>query len=137
MNLLKYNTISNDLLWGDVLGAKEFLGQGKAPAVDISEQLNEWIFHFDIPGFKEEDTKIEVHGNHLAVTTTRSDEREQNPPSGYYYTEHNYGQFKRHFTLPDNFDPDNIRAGSKDGVLTITVGKIDLPQPKSITIQKS
>ncbi|MGU9977811.1 MAG: Hsp20/alpha crystallin family protein [Candidatus Oxydemutatoraceae bacterium WSBS_2016_MAG_OTU14] len=44
---------------------------------------------------------------------------------------------QRHFTLPDNFDPDNIRAGSKDGVLTITVGKIDLPQPKALPFKRA
>ena len=43
----------------------------------------------------------------------------------YYKKESSYGKFQRSFTLPDNTDPENIEANSKDGVLEVVIPKME------------
>jgi HSP20 family protein len=47
-----------------------------------------------------------------------------------------YGSFSRSFALPDNVDPKNIRAESRDGVLRVRIPKTTPSQPQQpLTIE--
>jgi HSP20 family protein len=48
-----------------------------------------------------------------------------------------YGKFSRSFTLPDNADAANIRAESKDGVISVhlTKHKAETKKPTEIKVQ--
>ena len=58
-------------------------------------------------------------------------------PSKYRYwvTERSVGEFYRSFTFPARVDTDNVKAGLKNGILTITVKKAAEPQAKKINIE--
>jgi len=45
--------------------------------------------------------------------------------------ERRFGSFSRSFTLPKNVDVDGITASAKDGVLTVTVPKVEEEKPKA------
>ena len=108
-----------------------------APAVDVVEKDDSWAFSFDIPGVKQEDTNIELTGNRLLVTAKREEQSEENHGNDFLYKERVYGEFKRSFTLPENFDPSKISATLEDGVLTVSVGKnTTQPQNQKIAIEK-
>jgi len=45
-----------------------------------------------------------------------------------------YGIFERYFTLPRSADPSKITANFRDGVLTLTMPKLEEAQPQKIRI---
>jgi hypothetical protein len=51
------------------------------------------------------------------------------------YTEYNIGHFSRAFTLSHRIDQQQIGATLNDGVLTVTLKKVQQPQPRRIQIQ--
>ena len=51
------------------------------------------------------------------------------------YTEYNVGHFARTFTLPQVIDQSNIGALLNDGVLTLTLKKVQKVHPRKIEIK--
>jgi HSP20 family protein len=52
----------------------------------------------------------------------------------YYRRESVYGKFERSFKLPDGTNFDMIKADFKEGILKVSVPKIEEKKPKQITI---
>lgn len=88
-----------------------------------------------VPGMSEGDLKVEVHGDALTV----SGERKIEPPEGYrvHRTERASRSFSRSFGLPCRVDAEKVKAGLKDGLLTITMAKHAEAQPKKIAVSAS
>lgn len=105
-----------------------------APAFEVKETKDGYLFRADVPGVKEKDLDVTVTGNRLTVTGKREAEhREQNDT--YYAYERTYGSFSRSFTLPDGADPAKCIADLKDGVLTLSIPRSPELQPKKIDIK--
>ena len=50
-------------------------------------------------------------------------EETERKDKGYLYSERRYGSFHRQISLPSDVDQNEITAGFKDGVLTVTLAK--------------
>ncbi len=105
------------------------------PAVDIYETPDSVELEFEIPGITEKDIKIRVEDNTLTVSGERMFEK-KDEKHNYYRVERSYGSFARSFLLPNNVDPDKIKATYKDGVLKISIPKKPESKPKEIAISK-
>lgn len=104
-----------------------------APAFEVKEVKNAYLFKADLPGVKEADLEVTMTGNRLTVTGKREEEHEEH--QGTYFTrERSYGQFTRAFTLPEGADATQVHADLKAGVLTIAVPKRPEVQPKKVAI---
>jgi HSP20 family protein len=51
-----------------------------------------------------------------------------------FRTERFYGSFTRSFTLPVTVDTEKIRAEYKDGVLLLTMSKVEEAKPRKIKV---
>jgi HSP20 family protein len=96
------------------------------PAINISEEKNNYKIELAAPGLKKEDFQIEVEGNVMTISSEQ--ETETKEPKGakednYTRREYNYSSFSRSFTLPENADAENVKAKYADGVLNLTVPK--------------
>jgi HSP20 family protein len=107
-----------------------------APAFDIKENQDGYVFKADVPGIAEKDLDISRTGNRLTVTGKRESEKEEKGET-FYAMERTYGSFTRAFTLPEGVDGEHIHADLKEGVLTIIVPKMPESQPKKIAIKPS
>jgi HSP20 family protein len=107
-----------------------------SPSFEVRETKDAFLFKADLPGMKEEDVDIEMHGNRLTISGKREAEHEEKDGDTVYAYERSYGSFCRAFTLPDNVDTENVSCDLKDGVLTLAVPKKAGPQPKKIAIGK-
>ncbi len=110
------------------------LPQTFSPRVDISENDKNLFIDAEIPGVDKKDLKITLQDNILTVEGEKKilDERKENDT---HRTERIYGSFKRSFTLPENVDPDKIDAQFKDGVLHITLKKVEPKEAKEKVIK--
>jgi len=106
---------------------------GYAPAFEVKETKEAFLFKADLPGVKEADLEVALTGNRLTIGGTRAAEEETKNETIYVY-ERAYGTFTRMFTLPDGIDAEHVRAELKDGELRITVPKLAAAQPRKIAI---
>lgn len=104
-----------------------------SPSVDIAETENELVVSADLPGVNKEDIKVNVQNNVL----TFSGERKQGTKSeenNYHRLERSYGFFSRSFALPATVKADAIKAVYKDGVLRLTLPKVEEARPRQIAV---
>jgi HSP20 family protein len=105
-----------------------------APAFDVKETPESFVFSADVPGLKEQDLDVSVTGNRLSVSGKREAEKEEKTDT-YYTYERNYGSFSRTFTLPEDVNSEQARADLKDGVLTLVLPKKPEAQAKKIAVK--
>ncbi len=105
------------------------------PDVDVKETPEAYVFHADLPGFKEENVEVAVEGNRITFTGKR-DEEKKSEKDKYYMTERSWGSFTRTFTLPEGIDSAKAHAELKNGVLTVSVPRAAGATPKKIPIGK-
>lgn len=97
---------------------------------DIYEQDNKYVVEMDVPGFTKEDVKVECNKGNLVIKATKENKEEENKK--YVHQERRmYGSVERSFHLND-IDEDSISAELKDGVLKITIDKIDEDKNKKV-----
>jgi HSP20 family protein len=95
-----------------------------APAFEVKETKDAFVFKADLPGVREQDLEVTVTGNRLTVSGHRLEEKEEKEKDQTYYAyERSYGSFTRTFTLPDGADTAHVKAELKSGELVIGIPK--------------
>jgi HSP20 family protein len=103
------------------------------PSVDIIDRDDEVVVRAGLPGFKKEDIEISVSGNLLTISgETGSEEKEEQ--DDYYRSEISHGAFSRTLALPVEVDESKAKASMKDGMLELTLPKIERARRRTITI---
>ncbi len=103
------------------------------PLVDIKEDEEKYTVKADLPGLDPKDVEITMEKGALTIKGERQSEHEESDKS-MHRVERSYGSFVRRFSFPDSVDVENIVAGGKDGVVTITIPKKPSEKPKRISI---
>jgi HSP20 family protein len=104
-----------------------------APAVDMYETKDALVVAAELPGLNEKDTHLSITGDVLSIRGERQWHEEVKPES-YYRGERWYGKFERSLPLPMPVQADKVTAKYRDGVLTITLPKVEEIRPKEIKI---
>ena len=107
-----------------------------SPSVDIGETDGEYLIRADLPAVKKEDVRITLDDGMLTISGERRQKTEEKNEKSHR-VETLYGKFSRSFSLPENADEENIRADSKDGVITVHVAKVkaEARKPTEIKVQ--
>ncbi len=103
------------------------------PPVDISEDANQISVTAELPGFKEKDVNVELHGDVLTISGERKRESEKKDRN-FTRVERSYGQFCRSFTLPASVDRESVKATFSDGLLKLELPKKPEAKPRHIPI---
>ncbi len=93
---------------------------GWVPRVDIYETAGGTLVTLEIPGVKREEIEIVIEGIYMDVSGVRPEPA----PSGcvrWHQMEIAYGRFERVIALPEEVDPESIRATYGDGFLRIEI----------------
>jgi HSP20 family protein len=103
--------------------------------VDISEDEKNLYIEADLPGVKKEDLKVTVEDNLLTIRAERRAESTESKKN-YYRTERVFGSMTRSFTLGENVNRDAIEAQFSDGVLRLTLPKVEpVVKAKEISVK--
>ncbi len=110
-----------------------------SPASEASEGNGTYSISMEVPGINESDIDLTVEDG---VVTVRGEKKTSTEKSGdtWFFSERQYGAFRRSFQLPADADGDGVKAEMKDGVLHISVPKSkadELPKAKRVEIAKA
>lgn len=97
---------------------------------DIYEKDNQIFIEMDAPGYKKSDIKVECNKGNITIKLEREEKQEDNKK--YLHRERRmFGKIERTFHIED-MDEESISAEFKDGILIITINKIDENKNKKL-----
>ena len=126
-----------DSLFDDMMGSVPtvYTTANRTPRVDVTADDKAYYLDMELPGFSEEDVNIELDNKALTISSKECKEAKKvKNEKKVFIKERRCMTFSRTFTLPDDIDAENISATFKNGILTMTMPKIELPKPKKILI---
>ena len=88
-----------------------------APAINVLENETEYTVELAAPGLRKEDFDISINNDGVLVTKTEK--------AHYLRREFAYSKYEQTLILPDDVDKDKVGARMSDGVLNITLPKLN------------
>ena len=108
---------------------------GYVPRVNISEDEKGLYFEAEIPGMSKEEIKVTVNDENVLMISGERKQEEKQEDKNYIRYESRAGQFCRSFMLPENVDPDSIKANYNNGLLNLEIAKKEPEKPKELTVE--
>jgi len=109
------------------------------PLVDVLEKKDAYELQMELPGLTEKDIALEIKDRVLSISSKKEDEQNSKEKAKAEFQwlvhERRTYDFDRRFTLPQDIDEDKVSAAFKNGILTVTIPRKALPQPKRIAIK--
>jgi HSP20 family protein len=115
--------------WGEMMSAFE----ERMPKVDVIDREEEVVVRAEVPGVSKDDLDVTVSDNTVTIRgETRHEEKEEK--GDYYRSEMTRGSFARTVLLPSDVDADQAKAKFSDGVLELTLPKVEKAKKKTVKI---
>jgi HSP20 family protein len=111
----------------------EYLGGSAIPAMNLWEEKDAVVLEMEVPGLGMEDFDVLVVGNEITVKGARKEVADEG--TVYHLRERTAGSFSRTVRAPVDVDAEKVQAGLKDGILTITIPKIESAKPRKIQVK--
>lgn len=113
-------------------GRQAQLFSGWTPALDVYQNADNVVAVVELPGLRKDEIEISLHDGVLTIAgerqvATGEDEKAER-------TERVAGRFRRSITLPTRVDAGKVAASYKEGVLTVTLPKVEEAKPKKIEV---
>ncbi len=105
-----------------------------APAINVKESDREYTVELAAPGLKKEDFNVNIDrdGNLHIHMESKNESKEEDKKSHYLRREFSYSKFEQTLLLPDDVDKDGIEAKVNDGVLTVSLPKLEKVAEKTV-----
>ena len=102
------------------------------PSVDIFETETALTVLADLPGVTPENIDIDLHDDVLSLVGHIKEDPE--PGENVLLKEYEVGQYIRKFTLSEVIDQEKFQAELADGVLRLTLPKVEKAKPRKIQV---
>jgi len=103
------------------------------PSVDIFETDKAITLLVDMPGVKADDLNVDLRDDIL--TLTGDVDPAVAPPGELVYGEYETGRYYRQFSLSEVIAQEKIDAKLADGVLRLTLPKVEKATPRRIAVE--
>jgi HSP20 family protein len=103
------------------------------PTADIYEADDALSVVLEMPGVEKNNIDVRVEDDVLYVEGRLDFSKYQNLQP--LYTEYNVGHYSRSFRLSSKIDQNKIAAELKDGVLSLTLAKVEEAKPRTIQVK--
>lgn len=102
-------------------------------AVDVYQDEDNVIVKAPIAGVRQEDLEISITDEVVTIRGERKEEKEVNREN-FFCQECYWGSFSRSYVLPVEVVSEKAQANLKNGILTITIPKMEKTKTKTIPI---
>ena len=96
-----------------------------APAINVLENENEYIVELAAPGLRKEDFDISINNDGDLVIKIEKKNEVKDEKAHYLRREFAYSKYEQTLILPDDVNKDEVGARMSDGVLNITLPKLN------------
>ncbi|MEQ1601143.1 MAG: Hsp20/alpha crystallin family protein [Methylophilaceae bacterium] len=122
--------------WADFPVADKFFEdfEVRLPSLDVVDRDNDILVRAEIPGIDKKDIDISLTDNLLTVKGQSSSEKKEEK-GDYHRHEISSSSFARAVTLPGAVDSTKANATLKDGILEITLPKLESSKRRNIAVQ--
>lgn len=107
-------------------------GRGAYPPINIGATPDRVDVYLFAAGIDPDSLDITMQQNLLTVTGGRKLSTEEGVD--YYRRERYQGDFRRVMTLPEDVDPERVDAVYRDGVLQITIQRLEAAKTRQIQV---
>lgn len=119
--------------WGRAL-AEMAGGDTRLPRVDVIDRETDLLVRAELPGVDKKDLDVTVNEN--SVTIKAESRREEKQEEGNYFRcEISRASFARTVGLPSYVDTEKAKAGFKDGILELTLPKVEQSRRRRIDVE--
>jgi len=102
-----------------------------SPEVNIFETREGYVLEAEMPGVAKEGLEITLDGTELTITGHRNGGQMPGQP---LFQESRAADFQRTFELDPAIDAARISARMEQGILTLTLPKLEKAKPRRITV---
>ena len=98
-----------------------------APAVNVKESETAYTMELAAPGIKKEFCRVHINedGNLNIAIENKCEHKHEDKHHHYLRREFSYSNYEQSYTLPDDVDREKISAKVEDGILTVTMPKME------------
>lgn len=138
MNLVPRNTLFDfdnllDHFWAPQ--STESSATSFAPRVDISEKKDHYELTAELPGVDKKDIDVTLDNGLLTISAESRFEDKEEKEGRLIRQERRYGKFVRSFNLGTDVKDKDINAEFNNGLLKLTVPKVEEKSPVSKRIE--
>ena len=112
---------------------------GRLMKTDVHEKDGQYDMDIDLPGFKKEDIKVELHDGYLQVSAVKGLNEEEKDEKGKLIRQERYsGSMQRSFYVGDSIKQEDVKAKFEQGVLKLSFpkeGEKKLPEKQPIMVE--
>lgn len=113
--------------------SKENLGIAFIPPAEIHETPEAIQLKLEVPGMEAKDLDVQVTAEAVSISGERQSEI-QTEEKGVTRTEFRYGNFRRVIPLPTPIQNDKVQAEYKNGILSLTLPKVEAEKTKVVKV---
>jgi len=121
-------------VFGDSAREASFYKGTWIPAVDISEDDDNYHLYVELPGISKDSVKIKYEDGMLMISGEKKEPASSHKVN-FHRIERTYGKFERSFRVPSLIVSDKIDATFQDGLLTVMLPKAEESKPKQIEVK--
>jgi HSP20 family protein len=103
------------------------------PSAEMEETADDIRLKLEIPGMEAKDLNVEVTEDSVSISGERKSET-KTEEKGMVRSEFHYGKFERIIPLPAYVQNDKVQAEYKNGILTLTLPKVEAEKRKAVKI---
>lgn len=110
-------------------------GNGWIPAIELKTTDEAVVLRAELPGIAAKDLDVQVSREAVSISGEyKTEEKTEDKEQQIYRSEFRYGSFKRVIPLPIAVRNDQVNAEFKDGILTLTMPKVEAEQNKAVKV---
>jgi HSP20 family protein len=111
--------------WGQRSITEPF--QQRTPAMDLADLGDHYEMRVEMPGIPKDKIDIQVTQNSVEISASH-DEQQEETNKNWLRRERTYANFYRCLELPEELKTDDVNAELDEGILTLTLPKVEPKQ---------
>lgn len=121
--------------WSRPAGLERSLLADISPKIDVIDQDDTILVKAALPGVQKDDLEVSTTDHSVTIRGSMRKESKEEKKGEYYRREISTGNFLRTVALPSSIDEKGIKAKFRDGMLELTMPKLEREKRHNIRIE--